>query len=71
MFSFVILDSDEGRGCIAGVVEAIRKERAKTMVGELLRIGSVFLFAVSLFGFREVFLSFQVGERRKVNGQRF
>lgn len=41
------------------------------MMGELLRIGGVLVFTVSLLRLRELFLSFQSGERGKGNGQRF
>jgi hypothetical protein len=41
------------------------------MIRELLRMGGVLAFTVSLLRLRELFLSVQLGERRKSNGQRF
>jgi hypothetical protein len=46
-------------------------EGVLTMIGELVRIGSVFAFTISLLRLREVFLSVQVGERRTSNEKLF
>ena len=58
------------RGCIR-IMLASRREGTPIMLGELLRMGGVLAFTVSLFSLREFFLSVHVGERRKSNGQRF